>query len=263
MKNTNNQKIIIPFWGGCLYPFQNIKNNFIKFLKLTSLFSLITTILSFVLGRSFACSINLDTIFCSFSHINSISSIVITIACLSLYVNRWNTTSTQDIAIKKTFSKPYLKKDLRALFIIFINILAFSTMGGSIYLLNQRKVTPNFNLELGLFILFSFLIILSLIILVNNVLLLRFLNSKKFLNLNKIFWPTFDNIYKYISWFIIFFILFAVILKNIFFSILSSGGAILHIILGEFFINFTLYTIMSFWISNLQYQEKYLFKEDK
>lgn len=261
MKSANNQKIIIPFWRGILYPFQNINKNFTKFLKLTMLFSIITTITTFVLGRSYVCALNIDTVFCSSSAVNATLSVVIYLSCFSLYINRWNILSTKDVFLKETFTKPYYKIDLKAFCIIFINILALAVMGICIYLLNQRKVTPNFNLELGLFILFSFFILLSLMVFTNNVLLLRFLNSKNYLELNKTIIPTFDNIYKYLLWFMLFFAFFAILLKNLFFFILSSNGAIFNIIAGELFINFTLYTIMSFWISNLQYQEKYLFKE--
>lgn len=262
MENKNTQKNILPFWKGAIYPFQNISNHLMNFLKLTLLFALITTIISFATGRVYVCAFDFELVFCSKSTIVATTSIILCIICTALYINRWNALSTQSISLKQTFTKQYFKKDLRALCIIIVNILSLALLGISAYLLHQREATPNFALELGLFILFSLLIVLSSAIFVNNVLLLRFLNSKNYLELNKTLYPIFDNIYKYLFWFIIFFIFFAILLKNLFFYILSSGESVIDTIIGEFLVNFTLYTMASFWISNLQYQEKYLFKEE-
>lgn len=136
-------------------------------------------------------------------------------------------------------------------------------MGGSAYLLNQRKATPDFNLELSLFILFSSLITLSLIVYLNNVLLLRLLDGKKWFEPEKTVWPIFDNIYKYILWIMLYFAFFAIITKNLFMFIITPCPVEnIKFIIGEFLINFTIYTTASFWISSLQYQEKHLFKED-
>ncbi len=264
MTEHKNTKIIIPFFEGLASPFKTIKLHFNSFCILTSFFALITTIISDILGRSIFCGLEQDTsLYCSTSPFNAIASIIFLLIGFSLYLNRWDLITKYNTPIKETLKQFYIRRDIKAFLIIFINIILWTIIVISAYLLNTRQATPNFYLELGYFALFSSLILISIILLFNNVIFIRLLDEKKCNVLNKTLWPIFDNLYKFMLWFIIYFILFIQITRYIFLNVMTiSTIPFIYSFICEFILYFIIYSIPAFWIIILRYQEKYLLSDE-
>lgn len=262
-KNTN--KITLPLWQGLFYPLTIIKNNNIPFLKLTSLFALIITSITFLFGRSYACSLNIQTPFyCSNSTINTIILLVVLIYLIATYINRLILITSNPISLKEALTTYNFKKDLKIILIMILNITAWAGIVVSLFLLFNRKATPDFLYELGYFTLFSLTILISTIYLLNNVLTYRFIENKNCLQFNKSFWTTFDNLYKILLWFLLSFMFFSWIMKTTIIILLSiKEGLFIYYFLGEFLFSYTILSAYAYWIFQLQFQDKYIFKSEE
>lgn len=262
--NKPNNQTFLPFWQGLFYPFTVIKNNK-NYLRLTLIFALFLTTTTFLLGRSYLCNFNNTTLkLCSNSPLLSIISIMFFWITNAIYANRLLLITSTNISIKQAIKTKNYKQDLKTLLIIFLNITAWTAIITSIYILAHRKATPNFFFELGYFTLFSFIIFIALIYLLNNVLTYRFIENKKYMLLNKTFWTIFDNLYKFLIWFLLSFMFFSWIFKSIIIFTINSieKNNILFYFMSEFMLTYAILSVTTYWILHLQFQEKHLFKEE-
>ena len=263
-KNTN--KITLPLWQGLFYPLTIIKNNNPHFLKLTSLFALIMTTVTFLLGISYTyCSSNIQTSFyCSNPLIPTIPTIIILIYLTSTYINRLILITSTPISFIECLKTHNFKNDLKTTLIILLNITAWVTISTSLILLTNRKATPDFIYELGYFTLFFLAIFVSIIYLLNNVLAYRFIENKNFLLLHKSFWATLDNLYKILLWFMLSFMFFSWIIKTILYILqIYKDSSQIFFFMGVYLLMYSILCISTYWIFQLQFQDKHIFKSEE
>lgn len=133
-----------------------------------------------------------------------------------------------------------------------------------VFILSSRIATPDLGMELIIFIAVSMLVIAALFFIINAVVFARFLDDQEWFVYRKTFWPTFDNIYKLIIWFLCYLLLlgyFVASVKKIFDASLNVLPLFWGNLLSQFVLQYVFYLMIIFFLSFLRYQEYYIFKE--
>lgn len=259
-------EIVMPFVRGLMFPFETIKEHLSDFLYLTGGISLVTTLIMLLFGRSFLCNIagNAEELYCSYNAFSfSVSSVVLLLGA-GFYFSRWQLISFGGKSGREAVRCLCFKRDFQAVLFVLLYLALWAVVGGCLYFLNVRKPVDVWQQELLFFVGMSLLILASLFILINFVIFIRLLQGKKWLVINQTFWPVFDNIYKVIVWFIFYMFFFVFICRIIFVALIGGGWFPLWVrnIIGEFGLNFVLYTIVCFFVSSLNYQAQCIFGDE-
>lgn len=253
---TENQTTL-SFWQGLFYPLNIIKSNIIIFNQITICFAFLILFITSILS-SFNCNSNyISSTYCI---IPPLLTIISALLLISIYLNRVLKITTSNISLKDTLTQKITSIDLKIFAIIFFNILSFVGIFLSLQFLINRNATPNFILELGYFILFSFIIIILTLYLLNNHLTHSFIKNQKLPHIGKIFWYTLDNLYKFLLWFFISFTMFSLPLIKVIYLIsnYTQTNNQIALFLSKFALSYIVLFIFSYWFLQLQYQEKHL-----
>lgn len=255
-------EIIMPFWKGFLYPLRKIAQSGSNFFILTGGFSFVCALLSSALGRSFLCGVGIDVpgIYCSSSLLNFFLSALIFIACSGSYISSWYNVSenNQKVTIRVG------KKELKVAAFVLGYCCCWGGLALASYILTIRKAVPDWKEEMLFFFAISLIILFILYLLLNAVMLIRFLQGKKWLCLRKVFWVIWDNLYKPFGWFFIYILFFTLFLRDFlaFFVRYEGFPVWLSALGGDFSFYFVLYSSIAVFVSNLSYQNKYIYFDE-
>jgi len=268
MNNKENKKNVLPFVEGLTFPLNSVAEHSKVFFLLVSCVSFFVSLFVVLSGHSLYCELSPEIgayIFCSDSLATSLSALIVTFMGMVFVFNRWQIgLSDKNLGFVDLLRLKCFKKDMKAAAVILLYIGLWVIVSMGIYFLNVRKPTPDWHMELAFFVLVSSIIVFAIILLLNFVVFQHFLQGGSFFALNKTFWIIFDNIYKPISWFFIYFIIFAYITKVLLGVVFNNGLPLwLSVFVSEFFCYFVVYSIIAVFSASLYFQEKKLFIEDK
>jgi len=262
MLSQKQGKNNISFYEGFFFPFNAINTHWRDFVLLTGLFSLISSVMVLLTGQCYLCFSSLEIseqIFCSEAWWNVLIYYVSIFLLLALFISRWQVIFAENKSFEDVIKKRMFRQDKKAMLFVFIFFLLCLVIDESIILLHERQVSPNWLTELGFFIVVSLMIVFSATLLFNFVIFQHFLQGGRFFELNKTFWPVLDNIYKYMIWFLLYFVMFSFLFMMV--QVISWGNMFLlgRLFIMEFCIYFLVYTVAAFFIASLNYQEKIFF----
>lgn len=255
-------EIVIPFWKGFFYPLQKIAQSGRKFFILTISFALIGALFSSILGRTSFCGIGIEGpgIYCSSNIINLILSCLIFLLCSGIFICSWYEVSenNQKVTIRVG------KKELKVAAFVLGYCCCWGGLALASYILTIRKAVPDWKEEMLFFFAMSLVILFILYLLLNAVMLIRFLQGKKWLCLRKVFWVIWDNLYKPFGWFFIYILFFTLFLRDFlaFFVRYEGFPVWLSALGGDFSFYFVLYSSIAVFVSNLSYQNKYIYFDE-
>lgn len=266
MKNEETG-IVIPFWGGFIFPLKKIDQNAKAFFMLVSIFACLSAMVSMFLGRGFACGLGgADKMFYCANNISGlIANVLVLLFLTALFIHRWWLLCFANKSFAEVIKKRVGLKDLKVVGFVFLFLALWLFVGGGFYVLYVRKATPNLNFELAWFIFVSAFILGAVFLLVNFVVFARFLDGKKWFLLNKTAWPIFDNIYKLMGWVLVYLLFFAYFIRQIgraFFTLQTVLPVWLASFIGDFSLYFIFYFMIVCFVLLLKYQELHIFADE-
>jgi hypothetical protein len=244
----------------CLsYPVTSIVENFKAFFILSGVVSLVVSLVTFLSGRGFFCSLQIGS-FCYHNGYMMIISCLINLYGMAFFINRWQMVVNQKKSALKALCEKSFTKDMKALGVLLLYFLFWGIISGCAVALKQRVVTENVSLELGYFVVFSGIIIFCLLLLLNFVGFYHYLHGGEFFTLHKTIGKSCDNLYTLVAVFFIYMLIFVFLLfrgEGFFRGYLGYGVIIEY--LSEFYLYFIFCTILSVFVGSFEYQEKKLF----
>lgn len=259
---NDDGEIIMPFWKGFFYPLQKIAMSGKNFFLLTAFFSFFSAIVSLILGRALFCGLGIEEsdIFCSSSLINLIISCLIFLLCSGIFICSWYNVSENNRKITMHLGK----KEFKVAAFVFGYCCCWGGLAFVSYVLTVRNAVPNWKEELLFFFIMSLAVLFILYLLLNAVMLIRFLQGKKWFCLRKVFWVIWDNLYKPFGWFFIYVLFFTLFLRDFltFFVRNEAFPVWLSAFGGDFSFYFLLYSSIAVFVSNLSYQNKYIYYDE-
>lgn len=263
--SKNENDINIPLFGGLSFPFRQIVAHAKDFFMLAGMVSFISALVSFAFGRSFVCGFSNESggTFCSVDAVSFLCSIVLKLALLAYFINRWFMISFENKTFFETVRIKFNKKDAQTAGFILLYFFLWTIFGLAAYLLSVKTPSYNWVNEAGFFVVMSLSMVISIVLLLASVLFVRFLQGKNWMTLKQILWPIFDNFYKMAIWFLFFLVLFMFFerFSFLYFGVTSGLPLWFKNVCGELFFNFGIYLFAAMFLSCLQFQAKYLFKE--
>lgn len=267
-KNDEN-KIVIPFFEGLSFPASEISMHLKEFFGLAGGLSFLTTIIILCLGRSIFCGFDINGpisgLFCTHSITSVFVSSVVSLFSIAFFINRWHAIVFDKKSLLEAVKIKCLKKDFKAFGLVLLYLLLWLILCVAFMVLENRKANADWHVELGVFIGFSLLIVLAMFLLLNFVVFYNYLQGGRFFAVNKTFWPVFDNIYKPILWFFIYFLIFIYLFRIVFVSFMvgNSLPLWLNVFASDFCSYFLIYTVTAIIQLSLAYQAKFLFKAEE
>lgn len=267
-KNDEN-RIIIPFLEGLSFPASEISMHLKDFVFLAGGLSFLTTLIILCLGRSIFCGFDvsgtISGLFCTRSLVNILASTIVSLLSVAFFVNRWQAIVFDKKSFSEAIKTKCLKKDFKAFGVVLLYLVLWLVLCIGCIALENRKAVPDWHVELVVFVGFSLFIVLALFLLLNFVAFYNYLQGGRFFAINKTFWPVFDNIYKPITWFFIYFLIFAYFFRIVFatFMMENSLPLWLNIFASDFFCYFLIYMVTAVIQLSLAYQAKFLFKTEE
>lgn len=254
MSNQNNNIVKFSFFDGIKFPFAVIFSNAKNFIKLSSFFSVFTCLL-FFLFYVFTCW-GIEK--CMPSTGAFATSLLFFLFCAAVFIDLWQKIAFGNekiISIMKTFS---ITRTLKVFYFLLFIAFAILVVFGGIYYLNNRVVTADFVKELVIFVVVSLFVCVNVFVILGSAVFVPYYNKNKKYYITKLCWSIVDNIYIILGWFIGFlFILYVII------SMLNTFVlAFLPQILENFVTFFTVYFVISIWISVINYQYKCIADSD-
>ena len=259
----DDKTIKLSFRENLAYPLQAIAGRFKDFMLLICLFSLIVSVISFCLGRSFFCVTAGDSetgFFCSQNVIAVLFSVLVSFLGLIGYVSRIRTMFVENKKFEEVIKIFDWKQEARSAFVVFAYLFFWLLVCGGWAWLMMRKPVTDWRIELSCFVVVSMFILIGIYMLLNFVVFERFLNKKTLGGFRKIFWIMFDNIYKPIACFFIYLLIFAY-LYLVVSSYLMTSVNFIKALAAEFSITFVLYFMVAVIFLSLYYQERVLFSD--
>ena len=260
-----SESVSFSFFQGITQPLGKISKYLKEFLILTFSFSMFNSLFSFAVGRNILCNGfgKLEISYCHDGLFAGFLSCMALLCGISFYINRWHMICYDNKSIKEVLSFSYLKKDIKTLGFVLFYIVLWGVVSGGVFFLKTRVATPNWKLELGIFMIVSLLIIFSLLLLLNSVLFSRFMKDKNWVCLNKSLLPILDNFYKVVGWFMVYLLFFMMLFRVSldlyqidFFGIVWLKGIII-----DFGINLVIYFGGALAVLLLDYQEEIIFDD--
>lgn len=260
--------VVIPFFGGLVFPFEKIGQNYKGFLGLTGGFALFSAIFSMFIGRGFACGLGVEDKmpFCTNNVLSLIVSVIMLLILTALFIRRWWLLSFKKQSFSEVVKTKVDVKDFKVLVFLVCFLSLLGIIGVGVYALYIRKATPHLNFELAWFVFVSLFIMVAFFVLINVVLLARFLDGKNWLLLNKTALPIFDNIYKLIVWFLVYLLILAYLFQqagSMFFACKSVFPMWLCSFIGDFSLYFVFYFMVACFVSLLKYQDMHIFADEE
>ena len=268
-KNDDENKVVIPFFEGLSFPVTELSMHLKEFVCLAGFLSFLTTIIILCLGRSIFCGFDthgeIKGLFCSQSLISLLASTVVSLFSVAYFINRWHAIVFDKKSFSEAIKLKCLKKDFKALGVILLYIVLWLALFAACLFLEKRRAVADWQAELLVFIGFSLVIVLALFLLLNFVVFYNYLQGGRFFAINKTFWPVFDNIYKPIISFFIYFLIFVYFFKVVFVSFMTENTLPLwlNIFASDFFCYFLIYMVAAIVEVSLAYQAKFLFKAEE
>jgi len=266
---NDENKVVIPFFEGLSFPATEVSMHLKEFIFLAGGLSFLMTIVILCLGRSLFCGFDvngaIEGLFCSRSLINLFLSACISLFSVAVFINRWQEIVFDNKSFSDVIKLRCFKKDFKALGVVLLYLALWLILCAACMFLEARKVVADWQTELLVFVGFSLVIVFVLFLLLNFVVFYNYLQGGRFFALNKTFWPIFDNIYKPIIWFFIYFLIFIYFFKVVFVSFMvgSTFPFWLNIFACDFFCYFLIYMMTAIVQLSLAYQAKFLFKSEK
>ena len=256
------------FIKGINYPLITTSENMKNFLTLTCFFSLVMTVISLLLGRAFLCSFKLSFdldvgVFCSSGVFNTVVSLIINLIGISLYVNKVGLIKEKQEKMFWFLHGIKWKQVLKSFMIVFLYLLFWGVIGYSLsYLLYIRQPVSDWKAEVSIFVLISLLMLVCFFLLLNFVVFIHYLHGGKLCEIKKVFWPIFDEVFKLMALFFIYMFIFSILFFTISRSFISNMN-FLNVTCNEFLMYFLLYFMVAIIYFSYEYQEKFLFSEEK
>lgn len=268
--DKTDKKSILPFIEGLTFPMTMISNHWKDFLRLVGFAAVITSFITIFMGRSNYCGLlqGLEiSFYCPFSsyaaYLIPISFFVVMFFSGFVY-NRWQLIFAKNMDFSAAIKEKCRKKDIKSACFLFMYILFLILLGAGLLALDRRIPNPNWQIELMFFVAVSLSILAMVILLFNFVIFQRMLSGGSFLEIKKTFMPLFDNIYKIVCWFFIYFFIFIYLLRNVVLVFADKSFPIwFNIIFGEISFYFVIYSVVAVFSGAMFYQEKNLFSEEK
>lgn len=267
MQKTD-KSVVIPFFGGLMFPFEKIAQRFKDFFLLVGGFSFLSALLSMFLGRGFACGFGLEykVFFCGNTIWNLSLNTLFLFVLIILFIHRWWLIGFDGKSLVGALKTKVGIKDLKIAGFLFSFLLLVGVLGVCVYALYTRKATPNLEFEIAWFIFVSLFIIAILFVLINAVVFVRFLDDKKWLVFDKTALPIFDNIYKLMGWFLFYMLFFSYLAHHVS-GVFIFCQKILPLdiagLVADFVLFVVFYLMIGCIISLLKYQEIYIFANEK
>lgn len=261
-----DKEVVIPFWGGVIFPLEIIAKRFKDFFLLVSGFSFLSAIISMVFGRSFACGLDDELFFCGNNVWNSFIVLVVAFVFSVMFIRCWWFLGFKEKSLSEVLKMKAGVMDLKIAGFLLGGLCFLGVLGGGVYVLLSREATPQFDFELAWFVFVSLFIIVALFVLLNAVVFIRFLDGKKWLVFHETGWPIFDNVYKLMGWFL-FYLLFILYFIRQVGRLFIFCRQILPMVVASFIADFALYFVfylaIACVISLLKYQEKCIFANEE
>ncbi len=260
--------VVIPFWGGMVFPFEKLGQNFKVFFELTGAFAFFSAIFSMFVGRGFACGLGFESkmFFCTGNALSLMINVMMLLFLTALFIRRWWYLSFEKQSFSGVVRTKIGIKDFKILGFLICFLCLWAIIAVGVYALYIRKATPNLNFELAWFIFVSLFIVAAFFVLINAVLFVRFLEGKNWLLLNKTAFPMFDNVYKLIAWFLFYLLIFAYLFQlvgRVFFVCKSFFPVWMCSFIGDFSLYFVFYLMIICFVSLLKYQEMHIFADEE
>lgn len=250
---------------GLLYPLIAIDKNLKSFFLLDCFVSFVVSLTTVLVGRSFFCSLDVGGVYCAENLLALFVSGCVSFWGIAFFYNRWQVIISEKKNFFEAIKEKHLKKDLKTLIVVFIYVLAWVALGLGVFLLEKRRPVEDWRMELLFFVCVSLVMIAAIFILLNFVVFQHFLNGGSFFAIRRTFWVVFDNVYKPIVWFFIYFLIFWFLchVSRGFFETKKVLPMWLSAFVNEFFLYFNFCFLTSIIASSLFYQEKVLFSEEE
>lgn len=262
----NKEKSVLPFLEGLAFPLEKIFSNFREFAMLICSASLVTTAFCYWLMLSFSCEKYAgDVPICSYSPYRMVVFLLLILFLEAAVYSRWQSIFSENMKFLDTFKKEFFFKDLKAMLILFLYFIFWCGVIGGLFWLDIRKPVADWHMEALFFVGVSSIIIISILFLFNFAVFQHFFKGGKFFAINKTFIPIFDNIYKPFTWFLIYFLVIVILLKQVFAYVFynSNISGDFATVLKSFCFSAIFYIIVALLSGSLFYQEKQLFAEEK
>ena len=265
-----DKKGILSFIDGLSFPMTMINKHLKDFFRLVGFMALGTSLITILMGRSSYC-VQLQGVggsfYCPFADFYAYLipvSFLITLLCSGFVYHRWQSIISKDISFWEAVKEKGVAKDLKASLALFIYLLLWLALGVGLYVLDFRKPDPNWHNELIFFFIVSMCILLVVILLLNFVVFQHAVNGGKIFAIRKTFMPIFDNIYKLIFWFFVYFFIFIYLLKSVIMAFSDPSSPVwFNVIFGEISLYFVIYSMVAVFSAALFYQEKEIFLKDE
>lgn len=262
----DEQKSRFSFVKELTYPLMTTSDYMKNFLTITCFFAIVVALINILLGRASMCGLEYSgadvKVFCSSNIYNSIISILINLVGISLYINRVGLIKNKQEKIFWFLQKMNWKQELKAFFVVCLYLLFWVGLCVLGVLLKTRHPTTDWKVELCFFVAISLGMIVLMFLIVMFVGFLHYLHGGHFFEIKKIFWPIFDEIFKPITCFFIYLIIFSFLFVSVYRYFVKDLGFV-SVVLCEFCMFFILYFMMAMIYFSLEYQEKILFSEEK
>lgn len=261
-KYTNDEgEVIIPFVKGLLYPFYQILKYKQKFLLLIASLAFFNVFCSYVLGHNFLCGLGIEnyTYYCSNNLVSFVFSVLLNLACLSVFITNWYNVSECNGNISFVFGR----KELKSILFMLFYITCWGCLSWFVYILMARIPVPDWRKELFIFFVMSLAILLVIYLLLHSFLFIRCLEEKKWTCFKTVFWPVFDNLYKPLGWFFVYFLFFLLIFRqSLFYFVKNEVFPVwFNALVGDFVLYAIIYVIASVFVSIFSFQVRYIFSE--
>ena len=224
--------------------------------------SFIMTVVAVCTGRLLFCGLEekIEGVFCSSNMICFFVSFLFLICSIGFYLNRWSLISDANYSFLQSIRQKMWRKDLKMTVIVFLYVLLWGIIFGCWYLLVVRRPSPDWKFELSYFLLFSFFILVAACLLLNFVVFKNFVSGGRFFEIRRSFWPIFDNIYKLLGCFLVYFFIFAYLYQICFRAFISELN-LAYALICEYSLCFLVCVMSVVLYNSLSYQEKILFRK--
>lgn len=264
---SDGEKDKFSFVRGLTYPLMTINENLFNFLVLIAFFSLVSSSVGFLIGRSFMCGFLISTgidvgVFCSENNFIIAFSIMINVLLISLYLSRIPLIGEKYEKKLWFLQKLGWKKEIKSLGMVGLYLLFWGIVCFFGAVLKLRQPTPDWGIELAFFIVCSLGIILALIALLLFSGVLNCLHGGSLSDIKKVFWIAFDEIFKLIFWFLIYLLIFVFLFADAF-KYFVGNLSLFSVVASEFCFYLLLYLMIAVIYFSYEYQEKRLFVKEK
>lgn len=256
------KEIVFSFREMVAYPLMSLVGHFKDFIILTAFMSFIMTVVAVCTGRLLFCGLEerIEGVFCSSNMESFVVSFLFLICCIGFYLNRWSLISGSNCRFLQSIRQKMWRKDVKMSTIVFLYVLLWGIIFGCWYLLVVRRPSSDWIFELSYFLLFSFFILVAAFLLLNFVVFKNFISGGRFFEIRCSFWPVFDNIYKLIGCFLIYFFIFAYLYQICFRAFISELNLV-SALACEYSMCFLVCVMSVILYNSLSYQEKILFRK--